>query len=163
MRLWSIRASGGVLQASAPLRLDLLLLFLTGGRRRLLGLGRLVDPLLELLHARAERPGELGQPVGAEEDQHDHQDDQQFLIAQAKHVRLLFSKRPPPYARAQPPRKTLRSPTRVVTRRESKNSSSGMAYFREIPSRSLMSPGPISFRSRSMVTSLSWMASSAWA
>ena len=38
-----------------------------------------------------------------------------------------------------------------------------MAYFREMPSRSLMSPGPISLRSRKNATSLPWIESSACA
>src|SRR2546426_8163822 len=33
--------------------------------------------LLELLHAGAKRAGELGQPIGAKEDQHDHENDEQ--------------------------------------------------------------------------------------
>src|SRR5438132_1569217 len=55
------------------------------------------------------------------------------------------------------------SPTRAVTRRWSKNSRSGMAYFREIPSKSLMSLGPISLRSRRSATSFVWIESSACA
>src|SRR2546426_467947 len=50
---------------------------------------------------------------------------------------------------------------RTVTRRASRCSRRGMAYFREIPRRSLMSPGPISFRSRRRATTLSWIVSSA--
>src|SRR5438552_9550879 len=73
--------------------LGLLLLFLPGGGRGVVAL-HLADALLELLDARAQRAGEIGQPVRAEEDQHDDQDDQQFLRAKAKHVRLLFSVAP---------------------------------------------------------------------
>src|SRR5207244_3951167 len=112
---------------------------------------------------RVERGGEVRQAIRAEEDQHDDEDDDEFLGAKAKHVMLLFSVAPSPYPLAQAPRKTLRSPTRAVTRRASKNSSSGMAYLREMPSRSLMSPGPISLRSRSMATTFSWIESRACA
>src|SRR5262245_26439575 len=138
--------------------LSLLVLALLGGGRAvfLLGLGH---ALLELLHARAEGLGELRQPVRPEEDEHDDQDNQQFLIAQTKHWGLLSAL--VTLARPYPPRKTRRSPTRAVTRRPSKYSSSGMAYLREIPSRSLMSPGPMSFRSPKSATSFSWMVSRA--
>src|SRR5688572_21128527 len=169
--MWSIRApaglrSGAVVRrgrraptARAGARLRLLFLFLAGGTRRVLGL-RLVHALLELLHARPQRARQLWQAIGAEQHEHDHQDDEKFLISETKHGgsfrdTLNLS------TDFQPPRKTLRSPTRAVTRRVSKNSSNGIAYFREMPSRSLTSPGPISFRSRSSATSFSWIASSA--
>src|SRR6266571_2961588 len=56
------------------LRRLLFLFLLRGGRRVVLrGLG---DAFLEFLDARPQRPCQLRQPVGAEEDQHDHEDDQ---------------------------------------------------------------------------------------
>src|SRR5262245_19749035 len=68
-------------------------------RRRLLFRG-LVDALLELLHARAQRLGQLRQPVGAEEHEHDDENDEQFLVAQTKHDGLLSERLTLPRARA---------------------------------------------------------------
>src|SRR5262245_13311960 len=134
-----------------------LLFLLVGGRRGIVL--HLVHPLLELLDARAQGAGQLGQTVGAEQDQHDDQNDQKFLIAKTKHAWLLS--REFTLARPYPARKTRRSPTRAVTRRASKYSRRGIAYLREIPRRSLISPGPISLRSRRRATSFSWILSRA--
>src|SRR5262245_45138359 len=69
-------------------------------RCRLVLLLGLVDTLLELLHRRAQRVGQLRQPVGAEEHEHDDQDDEQFLIAKTKHDGLLSERLTLPRARA---------------------------------------------------------------
>src|SRR5262249_37462315 len=53
--------------------------------RLILGLSR-VEALLELLEARPERTRELREPVCAEQDHHDDQNDEQFLRSEPKHV-----------------------------------------------------------------------------
>src|SRR6185436_17512952 len=150
--------------------LRLLLVVLLHRRRVVL---QLVDALLELLDAAPERAGEVRQALGAEQDQHDDEDQQQLLVSQTKHWRdsFPFPDAPLPYAPAPglstrpcPSRSTRRSPTRTVTRWVSKYSIRGMAYFRLTPKRSLKSAGPISFFWRRRVTSCSWMvrSASAW-
>src|SRR5439155_18036445 len=56
-------------------------------RRAAAGLLRLalVDAFLELLEARPQRSSELREAVRAEQDQHDHQDHEQFLSSKSKH------------------------------------------------------------------------------
>src|SRR5712692_4639965 len=69
----------------------------------------LVDPLLELLDAAAERAGEIRQALGAEEDQHDHQNQQQLLVPQTKHRRAPFLLLTTPYTTRGP--RPLSTPT----------------------------------------------------
>src|SRR5262245_7799174 len=88
--------------------LGLLVLFLLCGGRRVV-LGDLVHTLLEFLHARPEGASEIGQSLGAEQDQDDDQDQQQLLISQTEHWRGSFpsltplypTRRSPPCQRAQ--------------------------------------------------------------
>src|SRR3712207_8103698 len=42
------------------------------------------DGLLELAHAAADRPADLGQALRAQDDEGEHQDDQQFLYADSE-------------------------------------------------------------------------------
>src|SRR6266850_1531768 len=76
-----------------------LLVAVLRGRRRVLLVG-LADALLEFLHARAERACQLRQAIGAEQDEHDDQDDEQLLVSQTKHDGLLSERFTLPRARA---------------------------------------------------------------
>src|SRR5713226_2788562 len=76
--------------------LRLLLVVLLHGRRRLvLHLGH---ALLELLDAAAERAGQIRKALGPEQDQHDDENQQQFLISQTKHDGTPFLFLTPPYS-----------------------------------------------------------------
>src|SRR4026209_115866 len=163
-------------------KLGVLLVVLLHRRRRVVL--QLVHALLQFLHAAPERTGEVGQRLGAEQDQHDHQDQQQLLISQTEHGGTPFLYRRPLTLRARSgvvnaagaqaagpgssrpvvSRSTRRSPTRTVTRWASKYSIKGMAYLRLTPNRSLKSAGPISFFWRSRATSCPWTErrASAW-
>src|SRR6266850_4363429 len=88
-RKWIGRDAGACARPQVrELRLLLPFLRRRGRRRRRCGgvvLGDLAHALLELLHARAERLGEVRQTLGPEEDEDDDEDEQQLLISQTKH------------------------------------------------------------------------------
>src|SRR3954452_2715967 len=52
------------------------------------------DGVLELAHARPELPAETGKPLGAEDDEHDEEDDPQLERSNARHTRKCTAERP---------------------------------------------------------------------
>src|SRR3954452_19978165 len=52
------------------------------------------DGVLELAHARPELPAEAGEPLGAEDDEHDEEDDPQLERSDARHTRKCTAERP---------------------------------------------------------------------
>ena len=62
------------------------------------------DRVLELAHPAAELPPEPGQPLGAEDEQHDHQHDRQLEWSDGRHGRTAYRRRWPVRRRSWPAR-----------------------------------------------------------